>query len=510
MGISKKLLAILLLTLFFASCNKGHYDVSNVNGINAEGEMLLPVASKTFTLKDMMERFEIQDLIEWTEAGDMTFSYDDERNRVVDGAEMLKFKDVDYETSYVFENPYPGMPHQSVDTMVSIEHPIVFESENIHVMRALMKSGRLDFMLASNSGSLQRVVLHSDNIKDEAGNDFELDLPVVDSTFGFDMDGLRFVAETANTMNLRYDLYFSVYSLPDLELTLDISIKGRDLAFSEMQGFVDRYDNRNSIDSAFIFFPVNVGGMLELEGVEIKVSERNTFDLGARLVVDTAMVYNEGMPPYSIISPLPLSVELPHQLEYHEVFNQKVNGQVNAMGGRIYVTSNFIVNPENYSGMVTVYDSDRIDTRIGVEIPFSFALDDITYLDTVNMNLQHLDMPDMIEKLTMELKFTSTLPLNLKASFFMYDSTSDRITDTLLMNSDLICASFDGKPVKTDLTLIVDEDRVGRVMQSNRIIMSYLLDTDAHDVNLNVNQKLSFFLKVRAKYNANVDLKDLD
>ena len=495
----------MFLTLLVVSCKKDHYNVSNVHGISADGEVLLPVASKTFTVRDLMERFEILDQIEWSESGDMTFCFDVDNIAVVNGADMLKFKDVDYEESYVYENQYQDTPPPFTDTMVSLERPIVFESDNIHVMRALMKSGRLDFAVESNVGNVTRVRLRSENIKDRDGNDFEADIAVHDNAFGFNLDGLRYVADTANTLYLSYDLYVNVHATTDPELFVNLSIKGQDLAFSEMQGFVDPHSSHSVIDSVFSLFPDNMTGTLDVEGVKISVSERNTFSLGARLVVDTALVYSEGLPPYSLLEPLPVTVELPPQPEFHKVFERTMNGQINAMGGRAYATSEFIVNPNGITDMVTVVDTNRIDTRVDVEIPFSFAVNDITYIDTVNMNLAQLELPDLIERLTLELTFTSTLPLDLNGSFYMYDSENDRVTDTLLVNADLIGASFDGEPVVTEVTLVVDEDRVENVLHSDRIIMSYRLDSKAHDVVLNADQKLDLSLKARVKYNGVVD-----
>ena len=506
----KLFVLFVLLASLSVSCSKGHYDVSNVHGVNAEGELLFPVASKSFTIKDLMERFEVLDMIEWTESGDMTFCFDVENIAAVNGADMLKFNDVDYEESYVFENDYQDSEPPYTDTMVSFERPVVFESENIHVMRAKMKSGRLDFVVESNLGSVRRVVLRSDNITDGSGNEFEIDIPVNENTFGFDLEGLNYATDTANTLNLSYDLYVDVHGTTDPEVFVHLNVKGRDLAFSEMQGYVDTYSSHSSIDSVFTLFPDNLAGTLEVEGVRISVSERNTFSLGARLVVDTALVYSEGLPPYSVFDPLPVSVDLPPRMDFGKVLDKTLNGKIDALGGRAYATSEFIVNPEGFSEMVTVYDTNRIDTRVSVEIPFSFAVDNIAYLDTVNMNLAHLELPDLIEQLTLELSFTSTLPFNLKGSFFMYDSESERITDTLLLDADLIQASFDNRPVKTDVTLVVDEGRVEHVIHSNRIIMSYWLDSDAHEVDLNVNQKLDLSLKARAKYKNEVDFNEFN
>ena len=502
------LVVFLLSVVLFASCNKDHYDISNVRGINAEGEVLLPIASKTFTVRDLMERIGLQDEIEWSGSGDMTFYFDYENLGVVNGADLLKFKDVDYEENFAFGNPFQFMPLPFADTMVSLTRSIVFESEHIHVMLAKMKSGRLDFALESNFGDVYRVVLRSNNIKDRFGNNFVLDVPVYANTFGFDLDDMLYVSALANTLNLSYDIYFNVHSTSDSLLSVDLSIRGSDLAFCQMQGLVDTYDNRNNIDTVFSLFPDNLDGAIELEGAKIKVSERNTFGLGARLVVDTAMVYSDGMDSYSILEPLPLSVNIPPQIEFREVLNREVNGHINSQGGKVYASTNFIVNPEGISGMVTVFDTCRIDTRVSVEIPFSFAVDDIEYCDTVDMDFTNLELPEMIEQLTLELTISSTLPLGMKGSFFVYNSENEIVTDTLMLNGDVIQASSDGSPVKTDVRLVIDKERVEHLMQSNSIVMSFGLDTDAHDVDLNANQKLDLFLKARAKYKADVNFNE--
>jgi len=506
----KTLFVTLCLALLSVSCNKDHYDVSNVQGINAEGEVLLPLAFKSFTVTDLLERLEIQDEMEWSESGDITFCFDYEQNGVVKGADLLKFKDIDFEEHYTFENNYQDEEPPFTDTMVSVERSILFDSEHIHVMRAQMKSGRFDFMVASNLGEVQRVVLRSDNIKDEAGNDFELDLPVQNNTFSFDMGGLRYVSDTANTLNLRCDFYVHAQHTTDPELFVDLNIQGREMAFSQMQGFIDRFESRSSLDSVFTLFSDNWGGILEVKGARIKVSERNTFGLGASLVVDTALIYSEGLPPYSVIEPLPLSVALPAQTEFREVFDREVNGQINAMGGRAYATTNFVVNPEGIHEMVTVNDTTSIDTRIDVEIPFSFNVDHISYCDTLDVNFDDLEKLDMMEQLVLEMSFTSTLPFNLGGDFLLYNDESESIVDSLSFSPGMIKASFDGEPVKTDLTFVIDEDKMDRVTRFNHISMNYYLDSDAHDVKLNANQKLEVFLKARAKYKTNVVLDEWD
>lgn len=494
-----------LFAVLFASCSKNRYDLTHVHGVNAGGELLLPVASTSFTVADMMERFELTDMVNWTEAGDMSISFDFESDSIIMGSEFLKFDDLSANWHQSYVNPFPYELPVVLDTVVSFSEQFVFQSDNIRVTQAQMKSGRFVFNVTSNIGDVTHVVLRSSNIKDAQGNDFVLDVPVVDNSFSFDLDGLRYVTDNPNTINLSMDLRFNITGSTDPQLYFDVRLIGYDLGMHEMRGYVDAYSSHNFVDTTFTLFPNKLEGLMEVEGVKVRIKERNTFGIDARLVVDTTVLFNEGMPPCSILEPLPLTINIPHQDQFVEVFNRQINSRLNVSGGRVYLASTFTVNPENLSNLVSISDTDRIDTQIGIEVPFSFTLDDIVYKDTVDMNLSGLGTLDLIEQLTMEFAFASTLPLNLKASFYMYDSQSGRITDALLEDASLIEASFDGSPKTTNISLVIDDERIENVVHSDRIIMTYQLDTDDNNVNLNAKQKIDLSLKVKADYNIDVE-----
>jgi hypothetical protein len=500
-----KLLVALSLLLLFASCKKGHYDVTNVNGVNAEGELLLPVAHKSFTMMDMMVRFQMDSLVSCSETGELSYGYSFEDYGVLNGQRLLQFNDLNYHDLYAFENPYPVSLPISFDSVLSFEHTIVFEANDISVLEAVMKSGRIDFYIETNVGSLNRVVLRSPEFKDASGHDFVLDLQPQSNSFGFDLTDLNFASDVANTLTLSYELYCTITSSDDPELYVDFNIEGRELAMSKVRGFMNPYSSRNTIDTVVSLFPGNLAGMLELENIRMKVSERNFFPLSASLVVDTALMTIENQEPFSIFSPMPLSVDLPSQNSFDEVYTTLLNGKLNASGGRLFASSEFVVNPTGAAEMITVADTCSIDVKIDLEVPFSFRIDEVNYFDTVNMKLSEIDMPDLIEAITLELSFTSTLPLNLNGQFFMYDSENGVITDTLINNAQLIQASFDGQPTKTMVSVDITEGRVQNVLHSDRIIMAYALDTDAHDMKLNANQNLGLEIKGKVKYNGVVE-----
>ena len=502
------LVFLCLWAVLLPSCKKEHYDVTHVQGVDAEGELLLPLVSKSFSMMTMLERFQIDSLISCTESGDLSFNFYLEDYDVVSGDKLLRFKDMEFTDHYAFVNPFIVQVPPVMDTMLSLQKIIVFESDEVSVMEAVMKTGNLSFHMETNLGDLNRVVIHSSDIRDASGHDFVLDQQVDNNTFGFDLTDLNYQTETANTLALDIQLYCTLHPTTEPELFVDFNIQGRDLAMHSMRGFVETHGNRNRLDTVFSLFPDDIGGVLDVKDANMRLSERNSFPIGARLVVDTAWVSGEGLAPYSIFEPMPLCADLPPQMAFGEVIGQSLNGRINANGGSLFVSSDFIVNPEGENEMVTVTDTCGIDVRVDVEVPFAFRVDDVSYLDTVEVNFSELELPDMIEQLTLELSFTSTLPLNMTGHFYMYDSENDVITDELLPDAQLIQASFDGQPATTNVSIDITEERVERVMKSDRIIMVYHLDTDAHDVKLNVNQMLEIFMKAKVKYDGVVELKN--
>jgi hypothetical protein len=359
--------------------------------------------------------------------------------------------------------------------------------------------------MESNAGNVQHVVLRSSNLKNAAGHDLVLDTPIHDNSFVIDLSGLRYVADEANTLTFNCEVTVGAQVTAEPELYVKYNIKGHNVAFREMQGFVERYSTRDRADTVFTLFPGLIDGQLGLEGVRLKITERNTFPIGTRFVVDTLTLWSKENAPISILEPLPLPIEMPPTMQYEEALNKVVNFRISADGGHFLASGDFIVNPENVTDMVTIVDTNRIDLCADVEIPFSFKVGDVKYVDTVNMNLANLKVPELIKELTLELTFNSVLPFHLNASFYMFNSETGMITDTLLGDSKVIKASFDGKPATTEVKLVVDEDRVENVLHSNRIIMSYKLDTENHNLYLNLNQKLDLSVKGRAKYKGNVD-----
>jgi hypothetical protein len=497
----KSLIVLALLAVMCVSCRKDHYNTSNVNGVKAEGEVLLPVSSTSFTFMEMMQKFKIDSIIHCSEDGNLSYDFHYEDLGVINGNKLLRFKDLDYSERFSIENPFSVVLPHAFDTMFHFEQSIVFQADHISVLEAMMKSGHLDFELSSNIGALQRLVIRTSDIKDADGQDLQLDFQFNAGTIGFDLTDLRYETESANTLNLEYDLYVRVQELLEPELYLDMNIRGRELAFREMRGFVETYDSRNYMDTVFRLFPDKVAGSLEVHGAKLSLEERNTFGLAARMIVDTAWIYDDDMAPFSVFSSMPLSIEVPMQTEFGKVYETPVSGIIKAKGGKILTASSFIVNPMGLDEEVSVSDTCTIDVKVDATIPFAFTANDVRYVDTVELGHSETDSFDVIDEMALELTVVSTIPLNMNAAFYIYDSESERVTDTLTTGESLIGASYDGQPVSFTFALSLTRKGLENFMASDHLIMMYEIDTDAREVHLNASQKLEMYLKARVKYN---------
>lgn len=501
-------LFLCVLACLLASCLKDHYDVGNVHGVNAEGEVLFPIGSGSYSVMELMQRFQIDSVLVFDASGNMSYDYYYEQFGVVKGEKLLRFNDLNYNEHFAFANPHPEIYTHPVDTMVSYSHTITFEAEHIGVVLAWMRTGHLDFTIGSNIGTARRVVIRSSDIKDAEGHSLELDLPVDEGTFSFDLDGMRYLTDSPNTLDLSYDLYFTVSGTTAPELYLDIDIVGKDFAIREMTGYVERYGIRSKVDTTFILLPDHLSGKVKVNDVGITLSERNTFGIGARLVVDTAEVNCEGIAPYSLFQPIPLAIDMPEQHAFMAIYGQSISGEVSSNGGRAYVSSDFIINPEGMSELVSVSDTCEIDVRVDVSFPLAFRADEVRYRDTVGLKLDEVSMPEWVKKLTLEITFNSTIPFDLHGRFMAYNTVSGMATDVFLGDVDLVAASYDGQPNKSTIAIEVTDERLQAVLQSDKLILDLGLDTDGHDIKLNASQGLDYYLKAKVEYDGIVELEE--
>ena len=503
---TKGLLLLLLSTLFFCSCKKEHYDTSQIHGVQVEGECQLPILTASYSIGDLLTSFQMDTIITFDENGGLHFEYNYIQDDVLKGSDFMKFNGFTLDEHFsipFFDSIFIPV---SIDTLIKFNDTVILESDYVTLESGRMRSGILSFGIETNVAHVNSILIRSSEIMDENGNPFEVFISDVSTPKNIDLAGLHFEFESGEThaLTFSHEIRVSIDNTSISEFSFDIHLAATDIDIQEMTGSMKEFELRFNVDTTFALFNENVSGSLELNGIDVTLLERNTFGLAADLKVDTAWILSEGSGHYSLFDPMPIEAELQSSpTSYIEALHHRLNATVNSNSIGMHLSSDMIFNPEEE--LIVLSDTSSIDIALEVDIPFSFRIDDVRYIDTAEMNLSEIESPEMIEELTLEMVFNSTLPLNLNGKFYLYDSEQGVILDELLTNGELISASFDGKPVTTNVSITVTEDKVQRAIQADGLIMMYEVDTDAHDVSLNTNQKLDVFLKAKVKYNGNVE-----
>lgn len=507
MKYNRLLLVLAAVTALFSSCKK--YDLNNVHGIHLSGTTPLPIAHGSFSMMKMMERFQIDSLITCDASGNMTYNYRYERENAVSGSELLTFKDFETEEVVPINVQIPWFVPLPFDTTLHFTDTILLQSEHIHVLSALVKSGHIHGMISFEGGTVQvnRIIIHSAEFTNAQGSELWYEMPQDAQALDIDLAGMSYATNEFNTLHLDFSVGVTVQSAGPIS-DMHIELRITDMALSEMHGHIEPHSTKSKIFTEFNMFPDNVQGKMKISGAQVYLRMKNDFRLPARLVVDTALVSGPGIPSFDVFSIMPQVVEMDYNPDYVDIFHESIDVWMCAYGASAVATSDFTLNPDGLTEQVSVSDTCSVGVRADVEIPMAFVADEVHYLDTVNMRLSQIDSPQWIKQLTLELTLTSTIPLDMKGGFYMLNSEEGVVVDSLLDYSVLVAASYDGQPVTTTVVVEITEDRIQKVMQADRMILDFEVDTEAHDVQLKSNQNLDFFLKSKVVYDGNINFKN--
>ena len=501
--IKKIVLFLACFAFMLTSCSK-RYDFSDLDSADVNGEIVLSLASASYTIPDLLKQFNVDTLFSFEENGNMHFFYNYDLEDVIDGKNILYFKDIDVDESFSIPNPFPFVLPEPIDTTLVFTQTVTLSSEYISVYVADIRSGRFDFEISSNIFGIEKIIIRSSEIKDANGNDMCLVYNPLSGQNGFDLAGLRYETGTENTINLTYEVSFTAHDFTEPELEFGTILHISDFRIREMRGRVIGYSARKSLDTTFKLFSNKFEGVAGICDARVKLEERNGFEMAARLRIDTAMISGEGVPPYTVFEQMPVVVDVPKSPQFNEVFNEKVRGSINMVSNYAYGSGLFALNPDGVTEIVSVSDTSTIDVKVDIDIPCSFNVERLWCADTVEMNFANASLPEVIEEIVLGFDFLTDLPFNMSVSAYVYDSVNNIVLDSLVSDKKLQ-GSFDGSQVESEFFVQAVDDRVDNILKSSHIILLFDLDTDSHDVMLNMKQNLSFGIKAAVKYEGNVE-----
>ena len=482
--------------LICTSCNKNHYDFDRFEGVEAEGEWNLPIASASRTIGDVINALNQNGAIVNDENGNLHFVYNYFIDDAIKGADFMYFKDQQFADSVVIDNPAPIVLPAPIDTVLRFEKTIALASESIGMMSAEIKSGRLGFSVATDLSGFRQIIVMSPNIMDANGNNLNLVMDTLDKERVIDVAGYRCETPVDNEITLVVEVHLSIQDLSESQYKTSFNLKVNDLKLSRMTGKIGRFSSCHRIDTTFNLFPNSLEGTAMFLDAKVKLRERNSFELPARLRIDTAMISGDGQ-SYCIFDQMPVVVDVAPSDGYVEVFNENVSGVLEANRQQAYSSAVFALNPDSLNTVFEVADTTSIDTKIGVEIPLKFNVLGATYIDTVDMHLSNFESLDFFKEIVLNMLVCTDIPFNIRVKDYFCHSDSGEVTGTLFNDDLVLKGAFDGTMQESNITIALTQERIRQLLHSDKLIMHYHIDTEDHDVELNAKQRLLMALRAK-------------
>lgn len=498
-----------LVAILMLSCNKNRFDFDQLETVEGSGQWKLPIGSVSTTLGDVLNQFGENDLITYDENGNLQISYSFQLNDIIKGSSFLTLGTLNFKDSMAVVNPIPGIdPSVIIDTTVYFQQVLVINADSAAIESAVIKTCTMVTTFQGNMLSVKHADISSPDIFVDGDTLFTTDLvkDLAGATFRLHNEA----GEADSTLIINYKLDLELYGNEEPQYKLLALVGLNDLRLQELKGYIDHFTYDFSLDTAFSLPLGNVDGQLSLVGAQINIKEKNTFEgLYAKLQLQQAELYGGNTEPSSIFD-CPYELNIVPANNYVDITDGGltvdfgVNSQYN--GVRFQGIVDF--NPNGAEQLITFHDTSSLSLGIDAYIPMQFNVPGVTYIDTLDLNLGDITAPSLVKEIDLSVLFDSQIPFDLNAQFYTYKSQTGQITGELLNDELHVKGSYDGNTVKSEGKMILTNELLQRLLDADKLIMQFGVNTDNHDVILNLDNGLGVTLKADVIYGGSVDIND--
>lgn len=498
-----------MTALLVFSCNKNRFDLDHIETVEGSGQWKLPIGSVHTTLGDVMKQFGENELISYDEDGNLQIKYSFQMDDVIKGSNFLSLGTFNHSTHVNFANPYPGVPLPlPIDTVLHIQNVLKLHPDSATIESAVVKTGTLLLTLQSNLGNVSEVVVSSPDIIMPDGDT----LHTTENTV--DLAGASFhmhdeFGQADSTLTLNYAIYYQLTGIDDPNYDVTTIIGLNDLKLAELSGYVNHFTYDFSMDTAFSLPLNNIEGQLNLVGAKIDVLEKNTFEnLHAILRIDQAELYGGNAAPSMVFSHYPYVLDIiPSPTFVNIMDDETITLGVSTEYNAIRFQGGVDFNP-TAEQLIVIRDTSSLSLGIDALIPMQFNISDVTYIDTLDLNMGEISAPSLIKEIALTMLFDSEIPFDLKAQLFTINSQTGLVTDSLLTNGLEVRGSYDGRPVQSEAVVSLTQGHLQSLLEADKLLMRFVVSTDNHDVILNLDNGLGVTLKADVIYGGSIDINE--
>ena len=484
-----------------SSCEDDRFDFSELDSVIMSGQWNVPLGTKDLSFEMFLEQLAENEYVSFDSVGNLQLSYSYLMDTVVMGSDFMGLNTIHSDVTASLENPYPYVLEEPIQDTLHVEQPLTLESDFVFLKSAKIRSGSFAIFVETDVERVSKIIVRSPNLFDANNHPVQSELVLGDNVF--DVSGFHIVSPEGNTITLIYDICYEAFDYTGPNFVFNGVIDVQDLKIQEVSGYVTDFVTHFRVDTTFEMPVDQIEGDITFADARLTISDRNSFQMSAVLRVDTAMLFGDNVAPWNIFPEYPVMAQIHYTPHYEPLFSQNFVLNLNSEFNSVLLAGDVVLNPSGEE--VTISDTATIGLFAEAVVPIVFNIPDVTYEDTLDIDVSGIEAPELITEVLLHVDFESQLPFNFKAQMLTLEGGV--ATDSLFVTPPEIKGSFDGVSVPTQTRVLITHERLNHVMSADGLLLRLGVNTENYNVSLNLEDMLRVTLRADIHYDG--DLTDL-
>jgi hypothetical protein len=477
---------VLLTAISTFSCKK-----NKVEKVAVDSQFAIALFSDTVALRQIINDMDSTTQTWLRVRNDSIFAYYvDTIMGVLKASDLLSnIDDVTFNTSTGFAMP-SFAPTSSHDTVMNVDRfmTIPFHYDGYNIEEVLLRGGNLnfDFTVTPQIEYLQKLEIYSNQILSQDDEPLLITIDYnKDGRHGVDLAKYRIVPEN-DTVAFEARVFIhvdnGVYEGGDYTCDLTGGLSG--VNFKTVYGTIDKPLDSIFYDETAIDFGIaGLTGSAVLPIPTINLDYSNTFGFGAIGDVTKLQFVNEntGLVTNLLASDMVEVAVNPTEGEWSHTRIAGLTETIDALAGytRLDFGGELMMNL-NPGNSFSISDTSTVDIAADIEMPFSFKLSDLCYMDTIAIDLSGsnnsgTNIDDYIDEVDFFIDYNSKIKIDIDLQgIFMKNNTA---IDSLFDSNHIVYYSADDK-IST-ISVTVTGQKLRNVLRSNQMILRLGASTEA-------------------------------
>lgn len=467
---------LILMVLATASCKK-----EGIKKIAVDNQFAILIYNDTISLKQILNDMD-STTNSWIRVrNDSIFAYyADSVNGVLKASDLLGgLDDVDFTTNTMFTMP-EFVASGTQDTVIAVDKfmTIPFHYDGFSIQEVELRKGILSFGIELQPAfpELRKVEIYSNQLLSPSGEPLSLEVECNKGSQSVDLANYSVIPEddtVAFGARITMHITGSSYQGGDYQCISTGGLTG--VGFKTVYAIVTKtldslFYNENPID----FGVKGLSGSALLPVPKINITYRNTFGLTADGDITKLQFLNEHSGYVTdLLAADHVDVDIyPTNGLYRNFTVTGFTDQIEALAGYTHLDFGGRVTMALPGDRISISDTSTVDVIGDIEMPLSFKLTDLRYIDTFDVTFGNdVSIQNYFDEIDFFIDYDNKIPIQLvmQGLFLRHGHVIDSLFDdggSILYNEP------------ATLECVITDDKVKNVMRANQMVMRLGVSTE--------------------------------